>query len=101
MEIKSHLHQFIRATFLDDRAELSDDTSLLESGLIDSTGVLELILFLESDFGITVGDEDAVPENLDTINRIAAFVASRQSSDSQPVQREEGAGLPPDGNGRF
>lgn len=54
------------------------DVSLIESGVIDSTGVLELIEYLEDDFGIRVEDAETVPENLDSIDRIAAFVARKQ-----------------------
>jgi acyl carrier protein len=84
MEIKNPLRQFLRTTFfLSDGAELSDDASLLKSGLLDSTGVLELVLYLESEFNITVGDEEAVAENLDTIERIAAFVTGKQAEAAQ------------------
>jgi len=84
MEIKNPLRQFLRTTFfLSDGTELSDEASLMKSGLLDSTGVLELILYLESEFNITVGDEEAVAENLDTIDRIAAFVTSKQAASAQ------------------
>ena len=84
MEIKNSLNQFLRTTFsLDDGAQLSDDTSLLKSGLLDSTDLLELVLYLESEFHITVGDEEAVPANLDTIGRIVAFVTGKQSASPQ------------------
>jgi len=51
--------------------------SLIESGVIDSTGVLELIEFLEEEFGIAVDDSETVPENLDTIERVVAFVSRK------------------------
>ena len=51
------------------------DTSFLESGLIDSTGILELVAHLEERYGIKVGDDQLVPENLDSVANIAAFVA--------------------------
>lgn len=57
---------------------VGDDDSLLESDLIDSTGAMELILFLEETFNIVVDDEDIDPEKLDTINIIANFVESKQ-----------------------
>jgi acyl carrier protein len=53
---------------------LPESASLLEAGLIDSTGVLELVALLESTFSIRVADEEVVPENLDSIGRITAFV---------------------------
>ena len=52
----------------------ADSDSLLESGVVDSTGVLELVVFLETNFEIEVQDEDLVPENLDTIRDLASFV---------------------------
>ena len=66
--------------------KLAGDTSLLESGIIDSTGVLELVQFLEDRFGITVEDSALVPENLDSISRICAFLRRKG------VASAEGAG---------
>ena len=63
---------------------IEGDTSLLESGLIDSTGVLELVEFLESRFGIAVDDADLVPENLDSIDRICRFL-SRKGAGAAPA----------------
>lgn len=72
------VRDYIRANFLfgNDKG-ISDETSLLEAGVLDSTGVMELVAFLEERFGITIGDEDLVPENLDSICRIAALVDRR------------------------
>ncbi len=56
---------------------LGDDDSLLDKGLIDSTGVLELVFFLEKNFSIKVNDEEVLPENLDSVNRIAKFVQKK------------------------
>ncbi|MCP4372534.1 MAG: acyl carrier protein, partial [Deltaproteobacteria bacterium] len=53
---------------------LKDETSFLEEGIIDSTGILELVTFLEEEFSITVEDEELVPENLDSINNVTAFL---------------------------
>mgnify|MGYP003530684363 CR=1 FL=1 len=70
---------FIRQTFVHDpRTTLTPDTPLLDSGVIDSTGVLEVVAFIEKTFNIHVADEDLVPANLDSISRIAAFVARKQ-----------------------
>jgi acyl carrier protein len=62
--------------FLFDEGELplSADDSLVEHGVIDSTGVLELVMMIEDVFGIKVADEDVVPENLDSINRLTAYI---------------------------
>lgn len=59
--------------------ELADEQSLLDSGIVDSTGVFDLIAFLETTYGFKVKDEDMVPENLDSIAHIAAYVASKQA----------------------
>jgi acyl carrier protein len=56
---------------------LEEDTSFLESGLIDSMGVLELVDFLEGQFGIEVGDAELVPENLDSIRNICGYLESK------------------------
>jgi len=58
----------------DDSAGLENDTSFLESGIIDSTGFLELIMFLESTYAIKVAPEEMIPGNLDSVNRAAQFL---------------------------
>jgi acyl carrier protein len=57
-----------------DDTELEDDTSFLESGMIDSTGILEVVSFLEETFSIKVLDDELVPENLDSISNLAGFL---------------------------
>jgi acyl carrier protein len=69
------IRRFIAEKFLfGEEDKLQNDTSLLEAGAIDSTGVLELIAHLESHYGIKVNDDELVPENLDTIASICAFL---------------------------
>jgi acyl carrier protein len=79
-EIERRVRQFIEDNFLfrEDRAALGGGESLLDAGLIDSTGILELVGFLESEFAIQVGDAEIVPENLDSIGTIVAYVAGKQ-----------------------
>jgi acyl carrier protein len=60
--------------FTSDGAQLPNDASLLEKGIIDSTGILEVIMFLESKFGVTVKDSEMLPENFDSVNNIVRFV---------------------------
>jgi acyl carrier protein len=76
LEKKQKIRQFIVETFLfgDTDVELSDGDSLLDSGIVDSTGVLELVAFIEDEFEIEVRDEELVPENLDSLDQLAAFV---------------------------
>ena len=59
--------------------ELSNDSEFLKMGIIDSMGVLELVGFIEEEFGISIDDEELVPDNLDSVNRIVAYVAKKRS----------------------
>jgi acyl carrier protein len=63
-----------------DTVELDRMTPLLDKGYIDSTGILDLILVLEEEFGIEIGDEEVIPDNFESIDRIAAFVDSKRRS---------------------
>jgi len=77
-EIRAKVHQFIRKNFLfDDKAQLGDDQSLLGSGVVDSTGILELISFLEETCSVKFEDSELVADNFDTINKIAAFITTK------------------------
>jgi len=60
--------------FTDNGFNLSDDASFLEEGVVDSTGVLELVLFVEETFNLQVDDEEIVPDNFDSVNSLAAFI---------------------------
>ena len=73
------LRQFIVDNFLFGKADapLASSDSLLERGIIDSTGVLELVGFLEQKYGITIQDEELVPENLDSLERLVRFVSRK------------------------
>jgi acyl carrier protein len=77
--VQALVRQFIVDQFrVSDPAKLTNDTSLIEEGIVDSVAMLGVIVFLESEFGIDVEDEETIPENLDSISRIAAFVARKQ-----------------------
>jgi acyl carrier protein len=79
MELRRALWQFITTHFYPgEDFVLGEHTSLLDSGLIDSTGVLELIGFLESEFHITIDDLEVVPENLDSLARIERFIRRKR-----------------------
>ena len=58
----------------------SSTTSFMETGLIDSTGVLELVAFVEEKYGIKVGDDELIPEHLDSVANLAAFVVKKAES---------------------
>jgi acyl carrier protein len=77
--IEPAIRQFIEDNFLfrADQRKLVDTESLLDAGLIDSTGVLELVQFLETEFQFKMPDADIVPENLDSISAILAYVEGR------------------------
>ena len=64
--------------FTDDASQLPVDASFLEEGIVDSTGVLELVMFVEDTFGITVEDEEIVPENFDSVKRLTRYVQMKK-----------------------
>ena len=81
MTVQDRVRGFILESFyVSDPADLTDDISLIDSGLVDSTGMLEVILFIEAEFGFRVEDRETTPENLETIGRIADFVARKQAT---------------------
>ena len=78
MNYAQEIREFIAATFLFDKnAPLDDDTAFLQNGIIDSTGMLELITFMEERYRITIANEEMLPENLDSVARAARFVARK------------------------
>ena len=76
MESEKKIRAYILENFLftDDQSALDSSDSFLETGILDSTGILEVIYFLEDDFGIKMKDEDMIPENLDSVNNIVKFI---------------------------
>lgn len=85
--IETNIRKFITDSFMyrEGVVALRDDDSLLEKGLIDSTGVLELVFFMEKTFQIKVADDEVIPENLDSIQFISEFIR-RKSSAAAEVQ---------------
>jgi acyl carrier protein len=81
MDVEREVREFVVKNFFygDDDAGLEGADSFIERGIIDSTGVLEIVNFLESRFEITLRDDELVPDNLDSIDRIARFVARKRS----------------------
>ena len=75
-DIRGRFKKYIVGNFMSSGEEksLMDDASLLEEGIMDSTGVLDLVMFIEETFGIVVKDEELIPENLDSVNKLVAFV---------------------------
>jgi acyl carrier protein len=79
MTIATEIRSSIVENFLfgDTSYELADETSLIEADLIDSTGILELVSHVEATYGIAIKDAEIVPDNFDSIARIASFIAGR------------------------
>ena len=80
-ELTSIIRTFVVKDFLfGDDIGLENNTSFLENGIIDSTGVLELVAFIEETFEITVKDEDLIPENLDSITNVVQYVKKNRAN---------------------
>jgi acyl carrier protein len=78
MDLKRKLNTFFKNNFMIDLDnDYKVDDSFLENGLLDSTGVLELVMFLEENYKIKVLDDEIVPENLDSINNIEKYLRSK------------------------
>ena len=79
--MRDKIRGFIEKNFyIPEGQKLPDDSSLLDNGVIDSTGVLELIAFLEQNYGITVEDHEVLPVNLDSIDQLATFVERKRAA---------------------
>jgi acyl carrier protein len=76
-DIERDLRSFISENFILDGQQLAGDASLTLNGVLDSMGILELIMFLEERFKVSVPDEDTLPENLDSVDRIVQYVQAR------------------------
>ena len=85
-ELTQQVRDFILETFPQARkTELRNNESLLDSGLVDSMGVLEIVTFLESDMGVVPSDEELLDDNFDTIDRIVRYVSSKRCSPTSDV----------------
>jgi acyl carrier protein len=75
---KQKIRDYVAKNFIfEDAYPYEDQESFLEKGVIDSTGVLELISFAQQEFGITIEDEELIPENLDSVENFANFICSK------------------------
>ncbi|MFN0185772.1 MAG: acyl carrier protein [Aquabacterium sp.] len=85
--LKAELRQFIMDNFIMGAAvaPLGDADSFMERQILDSTGVLEVVTHLESRYAITIDDEEMVPENLDSLDLLAAFVLRKQGGSTSPT----------------
>ena len=87
--MQNEIRQFVIDNFLFGQSDrqLGNSDSFLESGIIDSTGVLELIAFIESTYEVSIADEELVPANLDSIDRVSGFVERKLQAKSAGVGR--------------
>ena len=77
-QIAQNVREFVTSNFIFEEAvQLKADQSLLETGIVDSTGILELVNYLEETYSISIDDEELVPDNLDSVNKIAAYVGNK------------------------
>lgn len=81
MNERSKIRSFIFDNYLIGASQnsLDDDDSFLEKGIIDSTGVLELIMFVEENYGIEVADEEVIPDNFDSVNKLCNYLARKMA----------------------
>lgn len=79
MAVREEIRNYVLDNYLftDDQSKLEDDNSFLETGILDSNGVMEIIFFLEDEYGVAISQEEMIPENLDSVSRIVKFVASK------------------------
>jgi acyl carrier protein len=83
MDNSVKVREFVVENFLfGDGESLKDDTSFMEEGIIDSTGILELVFFLEETFGFSVEDDELVPDNMDSLQNIARYVDRKLNASS-------------------
>jgi acyl carrier protein len=78
--MKEKIRTFIVDNFLFGQDDgLNDDSSFLDEGIIDSTGILELVNYLEEEFSVTVDDEELIPENLDSISNVVGYLEKKMN----------------------
>ena len=79
-ELRATVQQFIRKNFIfDDKTQFGDDQSLLRTGVVDSTGILELIDFLEVTFKVKFSDDELVADNFDSVSKMISFMTKKIS----------------------
>ena len=98
MNATEEIRHFVKTRFgIPDTFALQNDASFLDSGVVDSTGILELISFLQERYAIKIADAEVVPENFDSIDRVVGFVSEKKAAgarSSLSMAREEPAFSP-------
>ena len=77
MALKADLVRYIQENLAPDTA-IDDTTALIDKGILDSMGLMQVIMFIEENFGFSVDNDDAVPENFDTVNAIVAYIEKKR-----------------------
>ena len=80
MKNKIKLYILENYLFTDDTSALNDDDSFMAQGIIDSTGILEVVFFLEEEFGIKVADDEMIATNLDSVNNLVKFIERKRAA---------------------
>lgn len=82
MPTQTQIRHFILENFLytNDESKLRDSDSFLEKGIVDSTGILELLMFVEDTFGFEVADEEVLPDNFDSVERLTRYVEQKKGN---------------------
>ncbi len=85
MDVRITIRQFIEKNFLfsEEDKSLDDAASFLETGVVDSTGIMEIVEFIEETFDLSIDDDELVPENLDSVERLTHFVTRKLSGGDQ------------------
>ncbi|MBN1935165.1 MAG: acyl carrier protein [Anaerolineae bacterium] len=87
VSIESQIRRYVLENFLftNDETKLENAASFLEEGILDSTGVLELVLFVEETFGVKVSDDEILPENLDSVEQLARYIRRKTGKEVADV----------------
>ena len=82
MNEETKIREFILENFMigEGEEELNGDNSFLEKGIIDSTGILELVMFVEETYGIEVADEEVIPENFDSVRKLGSYIKRKTAA---------------------
>jgi acyl carrier protein len=81
--IEKKIHSFLLEKFpLARKSGVENDTALLEKGILDSLGILDVVSFLESEFSITINDEELVPENFNSLGTLSSFVEKKHGNNT-------------------
>ena len=86
--IENQLREFIVENFLfgDTSRPVTASMSLIENDLVDSTGILELVAFIEERFGLSVSDHEIIPDNLDSVDRISTYIGAKMNDEASSAE---------------